>query len=158
MRIFLKHAVLAIMIAVSGVGVMAVPAHAGLFGESDEEKAAREQGGAFQTGLIYVSDHGESLGESGLYLHGLPYAMAPQQQTHVPLVVWLSPALQQRSGVGGKCLRAQADRPISHDHLFHSVLGLMDVQTKAHDLALDMLAPCATAYARLDPLTPKGAN
>ena len=43
MRIFLKHAVLAIMIAVSGVGVMAVPAHAGLFGESDEEKAAREQ-------------------------------------------------------------------------------------------------------------------
>ena len=119
---------------------------------------AREQDGAFQTGLIYVSDHGESLGESGLYLHGLPYAMAPQQQTHVPMVVWLSPALQQRSGVGEKCLRAQADQPISHDHLFHSVLGLMDVQTKAHDMKLDMLAPCATAYAQLDAVTLPAAN
>ncbi|WP_439609613.1 phosphoethanolamine transferase [Hydrogenophaga sp.] len=119
---------------------------------------AREQSGAFQTGLIYLSDHGESLGESGLYLHGLPYAMAPQQQTHVPMVAWLSPGLQQRSGVGEKCLRAQADKPLSHDHLFHSVLGLMDVQTKAHDLALDLLAPCATAYAQLGAVTPTAAN
>lgn len=119
---------------------------------------AREQGGAFQTGLIYMSDHGESLGEKGLYLHGLPYAMAPQQQTHVPMVVWLSPGLQQRTGAGGKCLRAQADKPISHDHLFHSVLGLMDVHTKAYDLALDMLAPCATAYAQLGTVTPTAAN
>ncbi|WP_332749055.1 phosphoethanolamine transferase [Hydrogenophaga sp.] len=108
----------------------------------------REQSGAFQTGLIYMSDHGESLGESGLYLHGVPYALAPEQQTHVPMVAWLSPGLQQRSGVGEKCLRAQADKPISHDHLFHSVLGLMDVQTQAHDQTLDMLAPCAAAYAR----------
>ncbi|WP_332743765.1 phosphoethanolamine transferase [Hydrogenophaga sp.] len=108
----------------------------------------REQSGAFQTGLIYMSDHGESLGESGLYLHGVPYALAPEQQTHVPMVAWLSPGLQQRSGVGSACLRAQADKPVSHDHLFHSVLGLMDVQTRAHDLTLDMWAPCAAAYAR----------
>jgi lipid A ethanolaminephosphotransferase len=84
--------------------------------------------------------------------------MAPRQQTHVPMVVWLSPALQQRSGVGQKCLLAQADQPISHDHLFHSVLGLMDVQTQAHDLSLDLLAPCATAYAQLDPVKPPAAN
>ncbi|MDP3350003.1 phosphoethanolamine transferase [Hydrogenophaga sp.] len=119
---------------------------------------ATEKAGAFQTGLIYLSDHGESLGESGLYLHGLPYAMAPQQQTHVPMVAWLSPGLQQRSGVGEKCLRAQADKPLSHDNLFHSVLGLMDVQTQAHELALDMLAPCATAYAQLGAVTPPEAN
>jgi len=109
---------------------------------------AKEMAGAFQTGLIYLSDHGESLGESGLYLHGLPYAMAPQQQTHVPMLAWLSPGLQQRSGVGNACLKAQADKPISHDHLFHSVLGLMDVQTTAHDLSLDILAPCVASYAR----------
>ena len=44
-------------------------------------------------------------------------------------------------------LQAQADKPISHDHLFHSVLGLMDVQTSAHDLSLDILAPCVASYA-----------
>jgi lipid A ethanolaminephosphotransferase len=119
---------------------------------------AREKSGANATGLIYLSDHGESLGEKGLYLHGVPYAMAPQQQTHVPMVAWLSPSLQQRSGVGNACLRAQADKALSHDNLFHSVLGLMDVQTKAHDLALDMLAPCATAYAQLGKVTPPAAN
>jgi lipid A ethanolaminephosphotransferase len=119
---------------------------------------ATEKAGAFQTGLIYLSDHGESLGENGLYLHGLPYAMAPQQQTHVPMVAWLSPGLQQRSGVGEKCLRAQADKPLSHDNLFHSVLGLMDVHTKAHDLSLDILAPCVASYAQLDPVTRTAAN
>ena len=31
------------------------------------------------TSLIYVSDHGESLGEKGLYLHGAPYFMAPDE-------------------------------------------------------------------------------
>jgi lipid A ethanolaminephosphotransferase len=108
---------------------------------------AREESGANATGLIYMSDHGESLGEKGLYLHGVPYAMAPQQQTQVPMVAWLSPSMQQRSGVSERCLRAQADKPISHDHLFHSVLGLMDVQTQAHELPLDMLAPCGTPSA-----------
>ncbi|MFW2356115.1 phosphoethanolamine transferase [Hydrogenophaga sp.] len=109
---------------------------------------AKEKAGAFQTGLIYLSDHGESLGENGLYLHGVPYALAPKQQTHVPMVAWLSPGLQQRSGVGHACLRAQADKPLSHDNLFHSVLGLMDVQTTAHELSLDILAPCVASYAR----------
>ena len=72
---------------------------------------AREQSGANDTGLIYMSDHGESLGEKGLYLHGVPYAMAPQQQTHVPMVAWLSPGLQQRSGVSAGVLAAP--RPTS---------------------------------------------
>jgi len=119
---------------------------------------AREKSGANATGLIYMSDHGESLGEKGLYLHGVPYAMAPRQQTHVPMVAWLSPSMQQRSGVSETCLRAQSDKALSHDNLFHSVLGLMDVQTQAHDLSLDMLAPCARAYATLGSVTPTAAN
>lgn len=109
---------------------------------------AREKSGANATGLIYMSDHGESLGENGLYLHGVPYALAPRQQTHVPMVAWLSPGLQQRSGVGSACLRSQADKALSHDNLFHSVLGLMDVQTSAHDVSLDILAPCVASNAR----------
>lgn len=98
--------------------------------------------GRYDTGLLYVSDHGESLGENNLYLHGLPYAFAPDQQTRVPMVTWLSAGLQQRSGVRAGCLRQQAARPLSHDHVFHSVLGLMDVQTAVLQPALDLYKPC----------------
>ncbi|MCY1377368.1 Phosphoethanolamine transferase EptA [compost metagenome] len=101
------------------------------------------QQGQHDTGLIYLSDHGESLGENGLYLHGLPYALAPEQQTHVPMVAWLSPGLQQRSGVSVDCLRQRSGETLSHDNVFHSVLGLMDVRTSAYQRPLDALAPCA---------------
>lgn len=103
--------------------------------------------GHYDTGLVYVSDHGESLGEGGLYLHGVPYAFAPEQQTHVPMVAWLSPGLQQRSGVRADCLRQQADQPLSHDNLFPTVLGLMEVQTQAREASLDAAAPCRMKQA-----------
>ncbi|GLS16098.1 phosphoethanolamine transferase [Hydrogenophaga electricum] len=106
---------------------------------------AQAQGGRYDTGLLYVSDHGESLGENGLYLHGLPYALAPSQQTHVPMVMWLSDALQERTGIDGACLRRQTSLPLSHDNVFHSVLGLMQVHTLAHLPALDITAPCGQA-------------
>ena len=96
----------------------------------------------FDTGLVYVSDHGESLGENGLYLHGLPYALAPRQQTHVPMVTWMSAGLRQRSGVRTDCLRQRAHEPLSHDHVFHSVLGLLDLSTQVKRDALDLFAPC----------------
>lgn len=92
--------------------------------------------------LIYVSDHGESLGERGLYLHGLPYAIAPRTQTRVPMVVWLSPALSAARGIDAACLRARAMRPASHDNLFHSVLGLMQVRTGAYVRDLDLFTGC----------------
>ena len=103
---------------------------------------AKAEQGAYDTGLLYLSDHGESLGENGLYLHGVPYAFAPEQQTRVPMVTWLSAGLQQRSGVRTDCLRDQASVALSHDNVFHSVLGLMDVQTRAHQPKLDLYAPC----------------
>lgn len=106
---------------------------------------ARADQGSEDTGLIYVSDHGESLGENGLYLHGVPYALAPEQQTHVPMVSWFSRGLQQRTGLSMNCLREHAAAPISHDNVFHSVLGLMDVQTRVYQPALDALAPCGAA-------------
>jgi lipid A ethanolaminephosphotransferase len=106
---------------------------------------ARATSGANDTGLIYMSDHGESLGENGLYLHGLPYALAPEQQTRVPMVSWFSPGLQQRNGLSMECLRQRAAAPLSHDNLFHSVLGVMDVSTQAYAPALDAFAPCGQA-------------
>jgi lipid A ethanolaminephosphotransferase len=95
------------------------------------------------TAMLYVSDHGESLGEGGLYLHGMPYAIAPEVQTHVPFVMWLSPAFRRDTGVNEACLRAEAAKqPLSHDNLFHSLLGIFDVQTQAYERGLDLFAAC----------------
>jgi lipid A ethanolaminephosphotransferase len=99
--------------------------------------------------MVYVSDHGESLGENHLYLHGMPYAIAPQVQTRVPMVMWLSAGLQSDLGVDMACLRERAARPASHDHLFHTLLDLLDVRTAAHEPAWDLLAPCRTALPQV---------
>jgi lipid A ethanolaminephosphotransferase len=96
--------------------------------------------------LVYVSDHGESLGEHGLFLHGLPYAIAPREQTRVPMVVWASAGLERAAGMSAGCLRptlaARAAGPVSHDHLFHTLLGLLDVRTTLHDPAWDLTRGC----------------
>ena len=100
------------------------------------------QAGAFDTALLYVSDHGESLGENNLYLHGLPYAIAPDVQKHIPWITWLSPGFEQRSGIAMACLRAKAKERVTHDALFHSVLGLMQVSTQAYQRNLDPYTGC----------------
>ena len=92
--------------------------------------------------MIYVSDHGESLGERGLYLHGIPYAIAPELQTHVPMVVWVSKALQDSGDVNARCLHGKAQAALSHDNLFHSMLGLADVDTAAYQPARDIFDGC----------------
>ncbi len=96
----------------------------------------------FDSGLLYLSDHGESLGEYGLFLHGLPYAFAPDAQKHVPMVSWFSEGLNQRRRLSTPCLRAGLDTPLTHDNLYHTVLGVMDVRTPTYQRALDALAPC----------------
>jgi lipid A ethanolaminephosphotransferase len=96
----------------------------------------------FDTALLYVSDHGESLGENGVYLHGLPYVLAPREQTHIPMVLWLSKGMREHAGLDAHCLRFNADRPYSHDNLFHSVLGLLDVETSAYIPGKDLFRAC----------------
>lgn len=93
--------------------------------------------------MLYVSDHGESLGERGMYLHGTPYPIAPGEQTQVPMVMWFSPAFAQRARLDLACLRANASREdYSHDNLYHSVLGLLDVRSSVYQTGLDLFAPC----------------
>lgn len=96
----------------------------------------------YETAMLYVSDHGESLGKSNLYLHGLPYFIAPEEQKRVPFIVWLSDGFRQASGLDWGCLRKSRALPLSHDNLFHSVLGLMNVETEVYDERLDVFAPC----------------
>lgn len=90
--------------------------------------------------MIYMSDHGESLGEKGLFLHGAPWIVAPEQQTHIPFVLWLGK--DARANIAAECLDRTEQQPVSHDNLFHTVLGMMHVQTKVHDPALDLYSAC----------------
>ncbi len=94
------------------------------------------------TGLLYVSDHGESLGEKNLYLHGMPFSIAPKEQTHVPMIAWLSQGLQARNGLAASCLPAQLKQPVTHDHLFHTTLGLLGISTHSYRAELDALQVC----------------
>lgn len=94
--------------------------------------------------MIYMSDHGESLGESGLYLHAAPMFMAPEVQTKVPFMMWLPQEFQQAMHIDGACLENLTTQPVSQDNLFHTVLGLMDISTEVRQPKLDLTAGCQT--------------
>ena len=97
----------------------------------------------YQTALWYLSDHGESTGESGMYLHGAPYAIAPTQQTHIPMLMWFSTAWQHQAKQQIKCLAQQGRQELSQDNLFPTMLSLLDVKSKVIDPNNDMLAACS---------------
>ncbi len=97
----------------------------------------------YQTGFWYLSDHGESTGEHGLYLHGAPYSMAPTQQTHVPMLMWFSDAWKQQNTQQVSCLKGQTEQARSQDHLFPSLLSLLDIKTQVTEDKNDMLAQCS---------------
>jgi lipid A ethanolaminephosphotransferase len=94
----------------------------------------------FNTAMIYVSDHGESLGENGIYLHGLPYWMAPDAQTKVPLLMWLSDSFSESLKIDTECLKNT--RKLSHDNLFDSLLTLFNVSTQSKRQNLDFIGTC----------------
>ncbi|MBU6211672.1 MAG: phosphoethanolamine--lipid A transferase [Gammaproteobacteria bacterium] len=92
--------------------------------------------------MLYVSDHGESLGENGLFLHALPYAIAPETQTHVPMIFWASPGFVQRVAVEPTCARERSRATVSHDHIFHTLLDLLEIQSVAKRRELTIFADC----------------
>lgn len=105
-------------------------------------QALQAASGTVDSAVIYVSDHGESLGEANLYLHGLPYAIAPDVQKQVPMFMWLSDGFAQVRGLDLACLRDRARQPAAHDHLFHTLLGLLDVRTSLLAPEWDLTRPC----------------
>jgi lipid A ethanolaminephosphotransferase len=102
----------------------------------------KAQSSRYDPALLYVSDHGESLGEYGLFLHGVPYSFAPEAQKHVPMITWFSDGMSQRRKLSHPCMESGLDVPLTHDNLFHTVLGLMDVGNSTYKPALDALASC----------------
>lgn len=97
------------------------------------------------TAMLYLSDHGESLGEYNLFLHGTPYMLAPEQQKHVAMLAWFSDGYQKAFSVDTHCLQLSRDKPLSQDNLFHSMLGLLEVNSKVYHQELDMFAGCRGA-------------
>lgn len=102
----------------------------------------RSQSAAWAPAMLYVSDHGESLGEYGVFLHGLPDVIAPEVQKHVPMVAWLGDAIAARDHIDLACVARERSRRLSHDNLYHSVMGLLDVVSPTYRADLDVFAPC----------------
>lgn len=96
----------------------------------------------YYTAMIYLSDHGESLGEHNIYLHGMPYSIAPKEQKSVPFFMWLSPEYELTNDINRQCLMRINDQHYSHDNLFHTVLGLLNIQTKVYNSKLDITHQC----------------
>ena len=88
--------------------------------------------------MVYMSDHGESLGENGVYLHGMPYAIAPEAQKHPASIIWLGDGFK---ALTFDQLKQKADLPLSHDNLFSTLLGLNKIETKLYDPKMDFLKP-----------------
>ena len=95
----------------------------------------KKNSGRFETAMLYVSDHGESLGENGLYLHGFPYYLAPETQKHIPAIMWFG----NNFDVDKKRLASRSAQPFSHDNLFHTMLGFMEVTSTVYRPEMDIL-------------------
>lgn len=89
----------------------------------------------FQTLMWYESDQGESLGENGVYLHSIPYSIAPKEQTHVPRILWLGKKLESTR----KFLTPRLHQNSSHDNIFHSMLDILNIDTIAKRKELSIL-------------------
>jgi lipid A ethanolaminephosphotransferase len=92
--------------------------------------------------MMYLSDHGESLGENDVYLHGADWDKAPSQQKHIPMLLWLSPGWVRDSGVRLDCMAQRRTQPASQDNVFHTLLGFFDTRTTVYAPELDLLAGC----------------
>lgn len=92
------------------------------------------------TALIYLSDHGESLGENGLYLHGAPYYIAPDEQKIVPMVMWFSEPFKKNYTIDTRVIEENSHKPVAHDHLYHTILGLLNVRSSTYDSQWDLSA------------------
>lgn len=96
----------------------------------------KQHDSTFETAMLYMSDHGESLGENGLYLHGLPYVLAPEAQKHVAGLLWFGDSYE----IDRELVKQRIQAPVSHDDYFHTVLGLMEIQTPEYNPEKDWMA------------------
>lgn len=77
----------------------------------------------YKSTMIYVSDHGESLGEKNLYMHGIPMSIAPKEQYEIPFIVWVSNDSRQ----------LKPNSTLTQNHVFHSVLSFLGIQSPIYN-------------------------
>lgn len=80
--------------------------------------------------VMFVSDHGESLGEGNLYMHGLPLKVAPKEQFEIPFIVWTS----------DKTMKINNKEKVGQYHVFHSVLSFLGIQSPVYDKKMDIFS------------------
>jgi lipid A ethanolaminephosphotransferase len=97
----------------------------------------------YETAMLYVSDHGESLGEHGFYLHAAPYVIAPKEQTHVPAIVWMGKHFDYKLDQ----LMPYKDFPLSHDDLFCTLLVAFELDSKTCEAKKNVLMQNLTIKA-----------
>lgn len=100
----------------------------------------QRRSGSLDTFVLYVSDHGESLGEGGVFLHGLPYAIAPEAQKHIAIIFWGSEDFLAHHGLTTQIRSSMSHEPLSHDNVSHVLLGLFDVASETYDPRMDPFA------------------
>jgi lipid A ethanolaminephosphotransferase len=98
-------------------------------------KLLKQNDGRAETAMIYLGDHGESLGEKGVYLHGLPYFIAPDTQKNVAAIFWLGDSFKAQK----KLLKNKINTEYTHENLFHTLLGLLEVNTSLYDKKKDIV-------------------
>lgn len=97
-----------------------------------------------EVAMVYVSDHGESLGEAGIYLHSMPYVLAPESQIKVPLILWFGSYMKNE--LHYEKIKTQLSQNYSHDHVFHTMLGMFEVKTELYNPQLDIFAAYRKSY------------
>ncbi|EIC12983.1 phosphoethanolamine--lipid A transferase [Kingella kingae] len=105
-----------------------------------------EQHKDWESAVMFASDHGESLGEKGVYLHSTPYEIAPKEQTSIPMIMWFSPTWLQNEKINAGCLHQNAQtQTYSHDNVFSTLFSAMNLdktQSQTYRADLDILAAC----------------
>jgi lipid A ethanolaminephosphotransferase len=96
----------------------------------------------YNTMLLYVSDHGSGLGENGVWSHTMPYGQAGEYVTKVPMLLWFSEGFREEFRISEECLKNDLSKKLSHDNIFHSLLGLFWIENRYYDENLDIFKDC----------------
>lgn len=105
-------------------------------------KEAQKYKDDYNVVVIYVSDHGESLGENNIYLHSAPYRIAPKEQKQIPFLIWAENETLSALNLDKQCLINNASNAVSHDNIFHSLLDIGGIKTSEYNSQLDILNSC----------------
>ena len=96
----------------------------------------------YNTMLIFMSDHGQSLGENGIFMHSAPFDTAPIDQKNPAFFIWLNDNFANTFNINKQCLISKINSNLSQDNIFHSMLGLFKIHSKYYNKNLDIFSDC----------------